>query len=135
VSYDALRVDGSDSVTPIADSVVDLRALYGVDSTGDGRIDEWVSPAAAPFDAATLQNGSEDSRRALASIQAVRVGVVLRSAAAERSAVAPATLAMFGDLAEPLRYSRSLSPAEQLLRHRTVEFTVPLRNVMMAPRT
>ncbi len=134
VSFDVLRVDGSDTVTPIADSVVDLRALYGVDTDGDGRIDNWVSPATAPYDVASLLNGSAASQRNLLSIQAVRVGVVLRSAAAERSAVAPATLAMFGDLAAPLRYSRSLSSAEQLLRHRTVEFTVPLRNVLMAPR-
>lgn len=135
VSYDALRVDGSDSVTPIADSVVDMRARYGVDSNGDGRIDTWVSPAVAPYDVASLLDGTAASQRNIHSIQAVRVGLVLRSAAAERSAVAPAALTMFGDLAEPLRYSRNLSTAEQLLRHRTVEFTVPLRNVLMAPRT
>ncbi len=135
VSYDALRMDGGDSVTPIADSVVDLRARYGVDSNGDGLIDTWVNPAVAPFDAATLQDGSPASQRNLASIQAVRVGLVLRSAVPERSAVAAQTLVMFGDLEQPLRYSRTLSSTEQLLRHRTVEFTVPLRNVMMMPRT
>ena len=135
VSYDALRMDGSDAVTPVADSVVDLRARYGVDSNGDGRIDTWVSPAVAPFDAASLQDGSADAQRNLASIQALRVGLVLRSAVPERSAVAAETLALFADLAAPLRYSRTLSSSEQLLRHRTVEFTVPLRNVMMMPRT
>ncbi len=135
VSYDALRMDGSDTVTPIADSVVDLRARYGVDSDGDGRIDTWVNPATAPYSANSLTDGSADAQRNLASIQALRVGLVLRSAAPERSAVAASTLAMFGDLAEPLRYSRTLTSSEQLLRHRTVEFTVPLRNVMMMPRT
>ena len=135
VSYDMLRIDGSDTVTPIADSVVDLRARYGVDSDGDGRVDTWVSPAVAPYDAATLLDGSAASQLNLASIQAVRVGLVLRSAAPERSAVSPASLAMFSDLALPLRYSRALDATEQLLRYRTVEFTVPLRNVMMMPRT
>ena len=135
VSYDMLRIDGSDTVTPIADSVADLRARYGVDSNGDGRIDTWVSPAVAPYDAATLLDGSAASQLNLASIQAVRVGLVLRSAAPERSAVSPASLAMFSDLALPLRYSRALDATEQLLRYRTVEFTVPLRNVMMMPRT
>ena len=135
VSYDLLRLDGSDTVTPIADSVVDLRALYGVDSNGDGLIDTWVSPASAPYDVATLLNGSAASQQLLATIQAVRVGLVLRSAAAERMAVAPASLAMFPDLPLALRYSRALSATEQQLRHRTVEFTVPLRNVMMMPRT
>ena len=135
VSYDMLRIDGSDTVTPIADSVVDLRARYGVDSNGDGRVDTWVSPAVAPYDAATLLDGSAASQLNLASIQAVRVGLVLRSAAPERTAVSPASLAMFSDLALALRYSRALDANEQLLRHRTVEFTVPLRNVMMMPRT
>ena len=135
VSYDMLRIDGSDTVTPIADSVVDLRARYGVDSNGDGRVDTWVSPAVAPYDAATLLDGSAASQLNLASIQAVRVGLVLRSAAPERTAVSPASLAMFSDLALALRYSRALDASEQLLRHRTVEFTVPLRNVMMMPRT
>ena len=135
VSYDMLRIDGSDTVTPIADSVADLRARYGVDSNGDGRIDTWVSPAVAPYDAATLLDGSAASQLNLASIQAVRVGLVLRSAAPERPAVAPASVAMFSDLALALRYSRALDATEQLLRHRTVEFTVPLRNVMMMPRT
>ncbi len=135
VSYDMLRLDGSDTVTPIADSVVDLRARYGVDSNGDGRIDSWVSPAVAPYDAATLLDGSAASQLNLASIQAVRVGLVLRSAAPERTEVAPASLAMFSDLALPLRYSRALDATQRLVRHRTVEFTVPLRNVMMMPRT
>jgi type IV pilus assembly protein PilW len=135
VSYDMLRIDGSDTVTPIADGVVDLRARYGVDSDGDGRVDTWVSPAAAPYDAATLLDGSAASQLNLASIQAVRLGLVLRSSAAERSAVSPASLAMFADLDAPLRYSRTLSASEQLLRYRTVDFTVPLRNVMMMPRT
>ncbi len=135
VSHDMLRMDGNDTVTPIADSVVDLRARYGVDSDGDGRVDTWVSPATAPFDTATLLDGSAASQRNLASIQALRVGLVLRSAAPERTAVSPAALALFADLAEPLRYSRTLTSEEQLLRFRTVEFTVPLRNVMMMPRT
>ncbi len=135
VSHDLLRINGSDTVTPIADSVVDLRARYGVDSDGDGRIDNWVSPATAPFDSTTLLDGSAASQRNIASIQAVRVGLVMRSASPEREAVAPGSLTLFADLAAPLRHSRTLSADEQLLRHRTVEFTVPLRNVMLVPRT
>jgi type IV pilus assembly protein PilW len=135
VSYDLLRMDGSDTITPLADSVVDLRARYGVDSDGDGRIDNWVSPAAAPFDTATLLDGSSESLRNLASIQALRVGLVMRSAVPDREAVSPTNLVMFADLAVPLHHTRTLSSSERLLRHRTVEFTVPLRNVMLIPRT
>ena len=135
VSYDALRLDGSDTVSPIADSVVDLRALYGVDTNGDGRIDSWVSPAVAPYDAGTLMNGSPASQLNLASIQALRVGLILRSATPERTAATPATLTLFSDLPAAQQYTRSFTAEQQLLRHRPVEFTVPLRNVMMMPRT
>lgn len=135
VSYDVLRIDGSDAVSPIADSVVDLRALYGVDSDGDGRIDNWVSPSVAPFNTATLLNGSPASQLNLASILALRVGLILRNATPERTAATPATLKLFEDLPAALHYTRNFTAEQQLLRHRPVEFTVPLRNVMMMPRT
>ena len=136
VSHDLLQLDGSSSgITPIADSVLDLRARYGVDSDGDGLVDTWVNPATPPFDATTLTDGSAASQMNLANILALRVGLVLRIASPERSAVAPTSLALFSDLGPALQHRRSLSPAEQLMRHRTVEFTVPLRNVMLRPRT
>lgn len=135
VSHDLLRLDGNDSVLPIAEGVADMRALYGVDSNDDGRIDEWRDPAVSPFDAATLQGGTAAARLSLGRILAVRVGLVLRGAAPERDAVSPATLTLFGDLDATLQRTRTLDATEQKFRWRTFEFTVPLRNVMLSPRS
>jgi type IV pilus assembly protein PilW len=132
-SLDLLRLDGTDTATPIADGVLDLRALYGVDGDNDGRVDTWVSPATAPWNAATLQDGSVVSRDNLSRILAVRVGLILRNNVPERDAVSPASLVLFSDLASTLQVTRTLSADEQQLRYRTLEFTVPLRNVMMKP--
>lgn len=133
MTFDLLRLDGSNTTTPIADGVLDLRARYGVDSDNDGRVDTWVSPATAPWNAATLQDGSTTSRDNLARILAVRVGLILRNNVPERNAVSPASLVLFSDLASTLQVTRTLSATEQQLRYRTLEFTVPLRNVMMKP--
>jgi type IV pilus assembly protein PilW len=135
VSHDMLRLDGNDTVVPIAEGVADMRALYGVDSNDDGRIDEWRDPAVAPFDAATLQGGTPAARLSLGRILAVRVGMVLRGSAPEREAVSPASLTLFTDLDAALQRTRNLDATEQRYRWRTFEFTVPLRNVMLSPRS
>jgi len=134
VSLDMLKLDGNDAVLPIAEGVADMRALYGVDTNDDGRIDEWRSPATAPFDAATLQGGTADAKLSLGRILAIRVGLVMRGSTPERDAVSPATITLFDDLATGLQQTRTLSSAEQKYRWRTIEFTVPLRNVMLSPR-
>lgn len=134
-SYDLLRLDGSDSPVPLAEGVADMRALYGVDTNDDGRIDAWRDPAVSPFDAASLQNGSTTARLNLGRILAVRIGLLLRSASVERDEVSPSSLTLFGDLDSTLQRSRTLSSDERRMRWRTFEFTVPLRNVMLSPRS
>ena len=134
VAHDMLQLSGSDSVVAIADGVADLRARYGVDTTNDNIIDSWRDPAVAPWDAATLLNGTLDSKIRLSQIVAVRVGVIVRTSTPERAAVAPASLTLFSDLGTALEATRSLSTAERQLRWRTVEFTVPLRNALLAQR-
>lgn len=131
VSYDLLRIDGTDTVTPIADGVADLRVLYGVDTSGDGRVDSWQSPAAAGWTAAELQDGSELARVRLGQILALRIGLITRTQMPEREAVSPASLVLFDDLGEDLRIERDLSDEERLLRWRTLDFTVPLRNSLL----
>jgi type IV pilus assembly protein PilW len=133
VTFDMLSLDGATSPTAITDGVVDLRARYGVDTDNDGRVDDWVSPATAPWNAATLQDGSIVSRDNLSRILAVRVGLILRNNVPERNAVSPASLVLFSDLPNAAQVTRTLSTTEQQLRYRTLEFTVPLRNVMMKP--
>ena len=134
VAHDMLQLSGSDSVVAIADGVADLRARYGVDTTNDNIIDSWRDPAVAPWDAATLLNGTLDSKIRLSQIVAVRVGVIVRTSTPERAAVAPASLTLFSDLGTALEATRNLSTSERQLRWRTVEFTVPLRNALLAQR-
>lgn len=128
MSYDLLRLDGSDTPRPMADGVAELRALYGVDTNNDGVMDGWVAPTAAGFTAAALQDGSQASRDRLVSIMAIRLGLVLRADRIERDKVAPPTLTLFGDLGAGLQRTVSLDSDAQRRRHRTLELTVPLRN-------
>lgn len=133
--HDLLQLDGSDAPVALADGVAGLRVLYGVDDNGDGRIDSWQSPATAPWNAASLLDGSSTARANLARILAVRVAIFVRTSVPDRSAVAPATLSAFGDLGAALTYTRNLTTEERLLRWRVLDFAVPLRNMLLLPRT
>jgi type IV pilus assembly protein PilW len=134
MSHDMLQLDGTDSAVALADGVADLRVLYGVDTNDDGRIDSWQSPGTSPWDASTLLNGSATARTNLSRIIALRIGLLVRNSAPERTAVSPSALTLFADLGSTLEVSRTLTSSEQLLRWRTVEVTVPLRNVLLMPR-
>lgn len=135
-SFDMLQLDGNDTALPVVDGVADLRALYGVDTSvpADGIIDAWIAPTTAGFTAAELTDGSQAAHDRLLSILAVRVGMVLRSDRVERDAVAPASLTLFADLPVALQHSHAIAADQRQQRFRTVEFTVPLRNVMIAAR-
>jgi type IV pilus assembly protein PilW len=131
VTLDLLRLDGTDTVTALADGVADLRVRYGVDTNDDGRVDEWQSPASADWSAANLQDGSEDARQRITRIVALRLAVLTRSSAPERDAVSPASLTLFPDLATALQVSRTLSTDEQRQHWRVIDFTVPVRNTLL----
>lgn len=133
-SLDMLQLDGNDAAQPVVDGVTDLRALYGVDSDADGRIDTWVSPTDANFTAAALTNGSLAARERLMTIMAVRVGMVLRSDRIEREEVAPTSLTLFSDLPAAVQHTHAIGTGLRNQRYRAVEFTVPLRNVMITAR-
>ena len=135
VSHDMLQLDGTDAVQPLVDGVVDLRARYGVDTNADGRIDSWVAATDANYTAAALTAGTPAARDRLLSIMAVRIGMVLRSDRIERDDVAPASLTLFGDLDAALQHTHNIATADRKQRFRAVEFTVPLRNVMLTART
>jgi type IV pilus assembly protein PilW len=130
-SYDLLRLDGTDAPVPLSDGVVDMRALYGLDTNGDGTVDSWVSPGTAPYDYASLTAGTATAQANLVKILAVRIGLVLTNSQPEKTAVSPASLTLFADLASDLRRTHTLSTSDRLMRWRTVEFTVPLRNPML----
>jgi type IV pilus assembly protein PilW len=159
-SYDllkALPAGGSDPDVPIADGVVEMRALYGVDGTDDasptdGTLDRWVDPS-GDYLAQTLLDGSPTGQSRLHRIVAVRVGLILRTSLAEHAPQTPTTrdvvntetyqaakgtkVTLFNDMkaadGTSLRYERTLTDAERSYRFRTVEITIPLRNVILAP--
>ena len=137
-SFDLLRVGlpaSTRTPTPIADGVVEMRALYGVDTTtpSKGNVDLWIDPATAGFTQTDLTNGSPASQRNLRGISAVRIGLILRTSLQERDPIPAGTsLTLFND--QPaLRRIRVLAGDELFFRYRTVEFTVPLRNPLYAP--
>jgi type IV pilus assembly protein PilW len=132
VSHDLLQLDGTDSVVAVADGVADLRVRYGVDNNADNIVDAWVDPGVAPWDAATLASGT-GARAALRKIIALRIAVVTRNSAPDREAVSPATITLFPDLPVSAQATRNLSAAEQTYRWRVLDFTVPLRNVLLVP--
>jgi type IV pilus assembly protein PilW len=133
VAHDMLQLDGADAAVAIADGVADLRVRYGIDSNQDDIVDQWVDPGVSPWNAATLHSGIA-AKDALRQILALRVAVVVRSNTPERDVVSPATLTMFPDLSNSLQATRNLTADEQKLRWRVLDFTVPLRNVLLAPK-
>ncbi|MEP6876446.1 MAG: PilW family protein [Burkholderiales bacterium] len=138
-NFDLLRVAGNTTApTPMADGVVEMRALYGVDTTApnpDGSVDTWIDPAnaGAGYTQALLTDGSAAAQARLRRIAAVRIGLILRTSLQERDPIpAGTTLTLFGDL-PALKQTRVLAGDELFFRYRTVEFTVPLRNPLYAP--
>lgn len=128
-SFDLLRSDGLNASVPMADGVVEMRAIYGVDSDGNGTLDAWVSPGATPWTAAELLDGTNASRLRLASIVALRMGLILRTSLPEKDEVGRSSITLFTGLAGEV--TRSFTGAELNFRYRTIELTVPLRNQLM----
>lgn len=128
-SYDLLNIDGADAAVPVAEGVVELRAIYGVDTDGNGTLDAWASPGTAPYTSAALLDGSNASRQRLAAIVALRVGMILRTNLPEKDSVGRASITLFSGLAGEV--TRTFSGSELNYRYRPVEVTVPLRNLLM----
>lgn len=138
VSYDVLQLGAQNAVQVMADGIADLRVLYGIDSDTTDlvfNVDQWVQPT-GNFAPAALTDGTAAAQTRLMSIMAVRVGLVLRSDRVEKEGeeVAPAKLTLFANMPAALQYEVPISGLQQRQRHRTVEFTVPLRNIMLTVR-
>lgn len=148
-SYDLLRQNGN-TVAPLADGVIEMRALYGVDSSmpADNVLDAWIDPiAGSGYSVAELTDGSAIARGRLRRIVAIRVGLILRTPLQERvneryygqyaantdpASLPSTTITLFSDLPAAVRQNRTIVGADNLYRYRTVEFTVPLRNSLYA---
>jgi type IV pilus assembly protein PilW len=139
-SYDLLQnlhlVGGAAAETPqaIADGVVQLNALYGVDTSGDGIQDAWAGPGDVGWDINTVMN----SPLKMHQIVSVRVALVVRGEYYDKNngnAVSQPTITIFSGLTNSvpasLSQSINLSLLDQQYRYRVFEFTVPLRNVLI----
>ena len=128
IAYDALGRDGAAPVT-IADGIVQLKALYGIDSDGDDVVDSWVQPTGDwSIDKLSADQGA--AAAAFAKIKAVRIAVVAQSLLPERTADlkgAP-TLTLFGDLATDLHYTVGLQPQ---YRYKVYDTVIPIRNAII----
>ena len=134
---------GADTAQAIADGIVQMTALYGIDTNGDGIQDEWADPGlVGAWDINTVVN----SPLKMKQIVSVRVALVVRGEYYDLNGgtpavpipVTPPTLTVFKGLhSGPLGGGPLLaqvipvSPTEQQFRYRLFEFTVPLRNMLL----
>jgi type IV pilus assembly protein PilW len=133
---------GTDAAQAIADGVVQMNALYGIDTNGDGKQDAWTAPDAttAPaWDINTVMTHPAQMKQ----IVSVRVALVVRGqyydlnggTAAVPIPVSPPTLTIFNGLVNSagtsLAQNINLNATERQFRYRVFEFTVPLRNMLI----
>jgi type IV pilus assembly protein PilW len=147
-SYDVLRNQnfysgvGGDISQAIADGVVQMNALYGIDSTGAGIQDTWAGPADAGWDINTVMASPAKMRQILS----VRIALIVRGeyydtkrdAFGAPIAVSPPTLTIFnglrrgpGGTGSSLAQAVAINVADRQFRYRVFEFTVPLRNMLL----
>lgn len=128
VSLDLLRRNGT-VPGDVADGVVTIKALYGVDTNDDGVVDEWTSPTGGTWGASALNDGSDASKHSAARIKAVRIALVARSQLDERASdyAGATTLTLFAD--QP---GQSVQVATQAqYRYKTYETTIQISNATM----
>ena len=141
VSYDLMQNAGGDTAAKrdelaqqgLADGVVALRAVYAIDKNEDGNFDltndAWVKPNDTAYNIEQMMSTPAKVRRVLA----VRVAMVLRSTNYEKEVVSKSSLTLFDDLPDALNESYAISGDDLHFNHRVVEFTVPLRNMLLLP--
>lgn len=137
MNYDLLRLNGTDASQALIDGVMEMHAIYGVDGNKDGVLDAWAAPDSAEYNLAGKMADSATTQAVLADIGrkivAVRVGLVLRSNTYEKDEVTFTIPALFsGTGAERAEVSLASGDARHY-RYRTVEITIPLRNMQLLP--
>jgi type IV pilus assembly protein PilW len=146
-SYDLLQnlhlVGGAaDAAQAVADGVVQMSALYGIDIDGDGIQDQWADPGdAGNWDIATVMNSPTKMKQ----IVSVRIALVVRGENYDLNGGTPAlpnpvtkAYTYFTNIRSgPCCAGTSLTQTVNLLgvdrqfRYRVFEFTVPLRNMLL----
>jgi len=130
VSYDLLQrpVNGqAAAVTPIADGIVLMKALYGIQtSTGIS----WVQPTGT-YSIDTLTASSSAASNAMGQIKAIRIAIIAQSRLPERSSdyVNKTSIVLFQDLGSTLQYT--FTPNTQY-RYQVYDTTIPVRNALVS---
>jgi type IV pilus assembly protein PilW len=129
VVLDALRLYTADTPVPMASSVVQLQALYGVDDgsaggiANDNVVDSWQRPVGRYAYANVTAPGSP----AALEIKAVRVALVMRSKTPNTSQ-ARARITLFEDLPPDLRTDIDLGEAQRRFGYQVFDTVIPLPN-------
>ncbi len=132
---------GADSAQAIADGVVQMNALYGIDTNGDGIQDEWAGPRRNPclgyqhrhdfaraHETDRLGAHRTGGARPILRLEWRHGGCPQSGFPAARSRFSTA----WSMAAAPRsRSSINLNATEQQFRYRVFEFTVPLRNMLL----
>ncbi|WP_284319008.1 PilW family protein [Dyella acidisoli] len=132
VSYDLLQrpVNGNAAaVTPLAEGVVQMKALYGVQQAGSSSV-QWVQPTGT-WSIATLTASASAASNAMKQIKAIRVAIVVQSRLPERSTdytSGQPTLTLFPDLPS-VQYIVTTSTQ---YRYKVYDTTIPVRNALVA---
>jgi len=137
VAYDLLRAAGTgidegtdaSAMQALADGVVALYAVYGVDTDSNGTADTWIDPASTGYAIGTLMLAPDTMRH----IVAVRVALVMRGSLFEKVPVTGDSLTVFGDLAVASRRTLTIAEADRNFRYRVIDTTIPLRNMLLLP--
>lgn len=131
VSYDLLQrpVNGqAATITPIADGIVLMKALYGVQTSGSAAI-QWVQPT-GNWSIANLTASTSAAATAMGEIKAIRLVIVAQSRLPERSTdyTNNTPIILFADQPS-LQYS--FTPNAQY-RYKVYDTTIPVRNALVA---
>jgi type IV pilus assembly protein PilW len=131
VSYDLLQrpVNGqAATVTPIADGIVQMKALYGIQN-GSGTT--WVQPTGT-YSIDTLTASSSAASKAMGQIKAIRIAIVAQSRLPERSSdysTGKTQLTLFSDLDPSLQYTVTTNTQ---YRYQVYDTTIPVRNALVS---
>jgi type IV pilus assembly protein PilW len=132
---------GTDTSQAIADNILEMHALYGIDTTGDGIQDQWADPGTVAWNTTAVMNSPTKMKQ----IVSVRVALVVRGEYYDRNggtAAAPKAVATsftyfpgvhvnVDGTGALLAQTVNLVGADQQFRYRVFEFTVPLRNMLL----
>jgi type IV pilus assembly protein PilW len=137
VAYDLLRAGGTggdegtdaSATTALADGIVAMYAVYGVDTDSNGVVDAWIDPGSTDYAIATLMNTPDRMRHIIAA----RVALVMKSSLLEKEAKTAGNLVIFSDLPADRHRTLTIAGDDLKYRHRVIDTTIPLRNMLLLP--